>query len=170
MAKKKNDEETEVLEETTAGETEAKEEVNPLQAELDKTKDQLLRITAEYSNFRKRTEKEKSETHSYATSKTVESFLPMFDNLERALLSEQEDYDGLKKGVQMTYDNLMATLEKIGVTVYGEVGETFDPNLHNAVMHVEDDSLEENVITDVFQKGYRLNDKVIRPAMVKTAN
>lgn len=141
-----------------------------IQKELDTVKEQLLRITAEYSNFRKRSEKEKSESYSHGEAKTVEEFLPMFDNLERALASEQQDYDSLKKGVQMTFDGLMSTLEKIGVTVFGEAGETFDPNLHHAVMHIEDENLEENVITDVFQKGYKLNDKIIRPAMVKTAN
>ena len=90
--------------------------------------------------------------------------------LERALANEQEDYEGLKKGVEMTFNGLMTSLEKLGVTTCGEVGEKFDPNFHNAVMHVEDDSLEENVITDVFQKGYKIGDKVVRPAMVKTAN
>lgn len=146
------------------------EEVNPLEKELADTKEQLLRVTAEYANFRKRSEKEKNESFTFATAKTVGEILSVIDNLERALSNEQEDYEGLKKGVQMTYDGLMASLEKLGVTAYGEIGEQFDPNFHNAVMHVDDDSLEANVITDVFQKGYKINDKVVRPAMVKTAN
>lgn len=172
MSKKKNEkvnEEKEIKEEVTK-EEKAEEEVNPLEKELADTKEQLLRITAEYANFRKRSEKEKSETFSFATAKTVGELLPVIDNLERALSNEQEDYEGLKKGVQMTYDGLMATLEKLGVTAYGESGEQFDPNFHNAVMHIEDEELEANVITDVFQKGYKINDKVVRPAMVKTAN
>ncbi len=172
MSKKKNEkvnEEKEIKEEA-AKEEKAEEEVNPLEKELADTKEQLLRITAEYANFRKRSEKEKSETFSFATAKTVGELLPVIDNLERALSNEQEDYEGLKKGVQMTYDGLMATLEKLGVTAYGESGEQFDPNFHNAVMHIEDEELETNVITDVFQKGYKINDKVVRPAMVKTAN
>lgn len=172
MSKKKNEkvnEEKEIKEEVTK-EEKAEEEVNPLEKELADTKEQLLRITAEYANFRKRSEKEKSETFSFATAKTVGGLLPVIDNLERALSNEQEDYEGLKKGVQMTYDGLMATLEKLGVTAYGESGEQFDPNFHNAVMHIEDEELETNVITDVFQKGYKINDKVVRPAMVKTAN
>ncbi|HBN39206.1 MAG TPA: nucleotide exchange factor GrpE [Ruminococcaceae bacterium] len=172
MSKKKNEkvnEEKEIKEEVTK-EEKAEEEVNPLEKELADTKEQLLRITAEYANFRKRSEKEKSETFSFATAKTVGELLPVIDNLERALSNEQEDYEGLKKGVQMTYDGLMATLEKLGVTAYGESGEQFDPNFHNAVMHIEDEELETNVITDVFQKGYKINDKVVRPAMVKTAN
>ncbi len=146
------------------------EEVNPLEKELADTKEQLLRVTAEYANFRKRSEKEKNESFTFATAKTVGEILSVIDNLERALSNEQEDYEGLKKGVQMIYDGLMASLEKLGVTAYGEIGEQFDPNFHNAVMHVDDDSLEANVITDVFQKGYKINDKVVRPAMVKTAN
>ncbi|MDE6863985.1 MAG: nucleotide exchange factor GrpE [Eubacterium sp.] len=150
--------------------TEETVEENPLEKELADTKDQLLRLTAEYANFRKRSEKEKNESFTFATAKAVGEILSVVDNLERALSNEQEDYEGLKKGVQMTFDGLMASLEKLGVTVYGEIGDQFDPNFHNAVMHIEDENLDENVITDVFQKGYRINDKVVRPAMVKTAN
>ena len=179
MSKKKNNEEKEVK--TQAEKQEEKEteatakaeknaEENPLEKELKDTKEQLLRVTAEYSNFRKRSEKEKNESFAFATIKAVSEILATVDNLERAIASEQEDYEGLKKGVQMTYDGLMASLEKLGVTAYGEQGEQFDPNLHHAVMHIDDDSLDANVITDVFQKGYKYNDKVVRPAMVKTAN
>lgn len=184
MSKKKNDtsseNEKEVKEEkkeTEAVKTDGKEEKgaekseeNPLEKELADTKDQLLRVTAEYANFRKRSEKEKNESFTFATAKAVKEILSVADNLERALANEQEDYEGLKKGVEMTFNGLMTSLEKLGVTTCGEVGEKFDPNFHNAVMHVEDDSLEENVITDVFQKGYKIGDKVVRPAMVKTAN
>ena len=168
MSKKKAEEvKEEVKEEIKQEET---QEENPLEKELADTKEQLLRVTAEYANFRKRSEKEKSESFNFAIAKAVGEILSTIDNMERALSNEQEDYDGLKKGVQMTYDGLMASLEKLGVTAYGEVGEQFDPNFHNAVMHIEDDSLEANVITDIFQKGYKINDKVVRPAMVKTAN
>lgn len=184
MSKKKNDtsseNEKEVKEEkkeTEVVKTDGKEEKsaekseeNPLEKELADTKDQLLRVTAEYANFRKRSEKEKNESFTFATAKAVKEILSVADNLERALANEQEDYEGLKKGVEMTFNGLMTSLEKLGVTTCGEVGEKFDPNFHNAVMHVEDDSLEENVITDVFQKGYKIGDKVVRPAMVKTAN
>lgn len=184
MSKKKNDtssenekEVKEAKKETEAVKTDGKEEKgaekseeNPLEKELADTKDQLLRVTAEYANFRKRSEKEKNESFTFATAKAVKEILTVADNLERALANEQEDYEGLKKGVEMTFNGLMTSLEKLGVTTCGEVGEKFDPNFHNAVMHVEDDSLEENVITDVFQKGYKIGDKVVRPAMVKTAN
>ena len=180
MSKKKNDEEKEVKTEAQNQEesktdaedkkAEAKEKENPLEKELKDTKDQLLRVTAEYSNFRKRSEKEKNESFAFATIKAVSEILATVDNLERALANEQEDYEGLKKGVQMTYDGLMASLKKLGVEAYGEQGYEFDPNFHHAVMHIDDDSLDANVITDVFQKGYKYNDKVVRPAMVKTAN
>lgn len=106
----------------------------------------------------------------FCNNQSVSEILATVDNLERALANEQEDYEGLKKGVQMTYDGLMASLKKLGVEAYGEQGDEFDPNFHHAVMHIDDDSLDANVITDVFQKGYKYNDKVVRPAMVKTAN
>ena len=159
MSKKKNNEEKEVK--TQAEKQEEKE---------TEATDKAEKNAAEYSNFRKRSEKEKNESFAFATIKAVSEILATVDNLERAIASEQEDYEGLKKGVQMTYDGLMASLEKLGVTAYGEQGEQFDPNLHHAVMHIDDDSLDVNVITDVFQKGYKYNDKVVRPAMVKTAN
>ena len=173
MSKKKNNEEKEVktqAEKQEEKETEATDKAEKSAEENPLEKEQLLRVTAEYSNFRKRSEKEKNESFAFATIKAVSEILATVDNLERAIASEQEDYEGLKKGVQMTYDGLMASLEKLGVTAYGEQGEQFDPNLHHAVMHIDDDSLDANVITDVFQKGYKYNDKVVRPAMVKTAN
>jgi molecular chaperone GrpE len=164
--KKAEDEVEEVAEETENVEVEE----DAVTKELNDTKEQLLRVTAEYANFRKRSEKEKSDSYAFATANVVKELLAVIDNLERALSDKTEDYEGLKKGVQMTYDGLMNSLEKLGVTAYGEQGEQFDPNFHNAIMHVEDDSLEANVITDVFQRGYKINDKVVRPAMVKTAN
>lgn len=141
-----------------------------IEEQLKDAKDQLLRTAAEYANFRARSAKEKEQTYSNAKGNVISEILPSIDNLERALNQDSSDYESLKKGVQMTMDSLLAALEKLGVTAFGEPGEQFDPNYHNAVMHVEDDSLDENVITDVFQKGYKINDRVIRPAMVKTAN
>lgn len=138
--------------------------------ELKDTKEQLLRTAAEYANFRARSAKEKEQTYSNAKGNVIAEILPVIDNLERALSQENSDYESLKKGVQMTMDGLIASLEKLGVEAYGESGEQFDPNFHNAVMHIEDEELGENVITDVFQKGYKINERVIRPAMVKTAN
>ncbi|MBR4240691.1 MAG: nucleotide exchange factor GrpE [Eubacterium sp.] len=160
----------EVKEAEVEVETESEEETSDIEAQLKDTKEQLLRTAAEYANFRARSAKEKEQTYSNAKGNVVGEILPSIDNLERALSQENSDYEALKKGVQMTLDGLMASLEKIGVEQYGEAGDSFDPNFHNAVMHIEDESLGENVITDVFQKGYKIGDRVIRPAMVKTAN
>lgn len=159
---------TETAEEPAVEVEETKEQ--KLEAELEDIKDQLLRVRAEYANFRTRSAKEKEQTYSNAKGNVLADILPVIDNLERAISLEGSDYEALKKGVEMTLTGLMATLEKLGVEAFGEAGDEFDPNLHNAVMHVDDDSLGENVITDVFQKGYKVGDRVIRPAMVKTAN
>lgn len=150
--------------------TEKCDNVNPLEKELGETKEQLLRVTAEYANFRKRSEKEKQDSYVFAKSDTIKELLPVIDNLERALQSEQQDFDGLKKGVEMTFESLMSTLKKLGIEVYGESGDIFDPNLHNAVMHIEDENLKDGEIVDIFQKGYKIGDRIIRPAMVKSAN
>lgn len=147
-----------------------KEEKDPVQQELDDTKDRLLRLTAEYSNYKRRSEKEKQDAYVYAKSDTIKALLPVIDNLERALANETKDYDALKKGVEMTFDNLTTILETLGVEVFGEPGDIFDPNLHNAVMHVEDEEHKNGEIVDVFQKGYKIGDKIVRPAMVKSAN
>ena len=177
MSKKEKENKEEVLEEEvketpTEPETEEKENdpVADLEAQLKDAKDQLLRTAAEYANYRARSQKEKEQTYSNAKGNVISEILPSIDNLERALSQDNSDYEALKKGVSMTLDGLMASLEKLGVEQYGESGDSFDPNFHNAVMHVEDEELGENVITDVFQKGYKIGDRVIRPAMVKTAN
>lgn len=148
--------------------TEAKE--NPLQKELDEVNDRLLRVTAEYSNYKRRSEKEKQDAYAFAKADTVKELLPMIDNFERALANESEDYEALKKGIQMIFDSLTASLSRLNVEVFGEVGDIFDPNLHNAVMHIEDENLKDGEIVDVFQKGYKIGDRIIRPAMVKSAN
>jgi molecular chaperone GrpE len=177
MSKKEKTEEKATEEKVEKNDTEQAKEVEveekkepTLEEQLNDTKDQLLRTAAEYANFRARSAKEKEQTYSNAKGNVVGEFLPAIDNLERALNQEGADYEALKKGVEMTLNGIKATLEKLGVESYGENGDTFDPNFHNAVMHIEDEELGENVITDVFQKGYKINDKVIRPAMVKTAN
>ncbi|MBE6719610.1 MAG: nucleotide exchange factor GrpE [Ruminococcaceae bacterium] len=166
MSKKEKPEETKEVQEQ---EVETAKEPT-LEEQLSDTKEQLLRTAAEYANFRARSAKEKEQTYNNAKGSVVTELLPVIDNLERALAGEGNDYDALKQGVQMTMDGLMASLTKLGVEQFGEAGDTFDPNFHNAVMHVEDDTLGENVICDVFQKGYKIGDRVIRAAMVKTAN
>ncbi len=166
-----NKEQEVVNEEETAVETEVEEKKEPtLDDQLADLKKQLAYTAAEYANFRARSAKEKEQTYSNAKGNVIAEILPVIDNLERALNQESEDFEALKKGVEMTLEGLMTTLSKIGVESYGESGDSFDPNLHHAVMHIDDDGFEENVIVDVFQKGYKIGDRVIRPAMVKTAN
>ncbi|MBQ8720479.1 MAG: nucleotide exchange factor GrpE [Clostridia bacterium] len=130
--------------------------------------DKYLRMAAEYDNFRRRSRDEKIALYDSAVADTVTQILPMIDNLERAELFE--DGAAVKDGLVMISKSTSEVLEKIGVTKYGEVGETFDPNLHNAVLHIEDDSYGEGEIVEVFQRGYKKGDKIIRFAMVKTAN
>lgn len=157
--------------EDAAVDTEVEEKKEPtVEDQLADIKKQLAYTAAEYANFRARSAKEKEQTYSNAKGNVIAEILPVIDNLERAINQDGEDFEALKKGVEMTLDGLMTTLSKIGVESYGESGDSFDPNLHHAVMHIDDDGLEENVIVDVFQKGYKIGDRVIRPAMVKTAN
>lgn len=138
-------------------------------AELAAAEDKYLRLLAEYDNFRKRSQKEKDELYTRIRAETVERFLPVYDNLERALNVPTAD-EAYRKGVEMTMTGLCDVLEKLGVEVFGETGEAFDPNMHNAVMHCEDESLGENVLAEVFQKGFRVGEKVVRFAMVRVAN
>lgn len=140
-----------------------------LKAGLAEAEDKYLRLLAEYDNFRKRSQKEKDELYTRVRAETVEKFLPVYDNLERALNVPTAD-EAYRKGVEMTMTGLREVLEKLGVEVFGEVGEAFDPNMHNAVMHCEDESLGENVLAEVFQRGFRVGDKVVRFAMVRVAN
>ncbi len=147
-----------------------KEKNDPLQQELEETKDRLLRLTAEYSNYKRRSDKEKQDAYVYAKADTLKALLPVIDNLERALANETEDYGALKKGVEMTFESLTSILQALDVEVFGEPGDIFDPNLHNAVMHVEDEKYKNGEIVDVFQKGYKIGNKIVRPAMVKSAN
>ena len=161
----------EILEEETAA-----AEVNPLQAEVETLKAQLaqqedkyLRLAAEYENYRRRTTKEKEAIWSDAKGDAAASFLPVYDNLERALKQETAD-EAYKKGVEMTMNQLKTVLEKLGITEIPAMGQTFDPNLHNAVMHIENEELGENVVSEVFQAGFQLGEKVIRFAMVQVAN
>ena len=126
-------------------------------------------MAAEYDNYRKRSLKEKDASYTHGKADAVEKILPVYDNLERAMNQPTEDA-AYKKGVEMTMQGLQKILTDLGVEVFGEVGEPFDPNLHNAVMHTESEELGENVIAQVFQKGFRTGEKVIRFAMVQVAN
>ena len=162
--------------EDTLPEPEGTEEENPLKKPLEEARaalsakeDQYLRLAAEYDNYRKRTAKEKESAWSDSKAKTALEFLPVYDNLERALKQTCSD-EAYAKGVQMTMTGLQDTLNKLGIEMIPAVGETFDPSVHNAVMHVDDESAGENTVVEVFQQGFRLGDKVIRFAMVKVAN
>lgn len=140
-----------------------------LQAELAAEQDKYLRLLAEYDNFRKRSQKEKENLYTEIRAETVGKFLPVYDNLERALNQPTAD-EAYKKGVEMTMGGLIEVMEKLGVEAFGNVGDSFDPNMHNAVMHCEDEAMGENVLAEVFQKGFRVGEKVIRFAMVRVAN
>ena len=146
-----------------------KDEANPWEEKYNAERDAHLRIAAEYDNFRKRTVKEKDAAYGNGKADAVAKILPVYDNLERALNQPTEDA-AYKKGVEMTMTELVKILNGLGVEIFGTVGEAFDPNLHNAVMHTEDESLGENVLAQVFQKGFKIGDKVVRFAMVQVAN
>ncbi|MEH2938889.1 nucleotide exchange factor GrpE [Lawsonibacter sp. JLR.KK007] len=133
------------------------------------SKDQFLRLAAEYDNYRKRTAKEKESLWTDAKADTVQAFLPVYDNLERALKQDTAD-EAFKKGVEMTMNQLKEVFARLGVTEIEAQGQPFDPNLHNAVMHIEDENLGENTVAQVFQAGFMLGEKVIRFAMVQVAN
>ena len=170
MAKKeKKVEETpieEVAQETTTPEV---PEVNPFEEKYNAEHDAHLRLAAEYDNFRKRTLKEKDSAYTNGKADAIEKLLPVYDNLARALKQETAD-TAFKKGVEMTMTELLKIFGNMGVEIFGAEGETFDPNLHNAVLHIDDESYGESVICQVFQQGAKLGDKIIRFAMVQVAN
>ena len=138
--------------------------------QLDCVKDQFTRLSAEYDNYRKRTTKEKDNIYQDAKIDTIGKFLEVYDNLERAATQEGDDDNAHKKGMVMIFNQLVSTLEKMGVTIEDPKGRPFDPEKHNAVMHIEDETLAENTVATVFQKGFLLGDKVIRFATVQVAN
>ena len=170
----------EILEESSKDEKKAKkaskkdtekellEEIEKLRAELAEKDDKYLRMAAEYENFRRRSREEKDATYEIALADTVSEFLMTVDNLERAAF--YDDAAKVKGGLVMIAKSLEGVFSKLGVEEVGKVGDKFDPNLHNAVMHIDDDSYGEGEIVEVFQKGYKKGGRIIRFAMVKTAN
>ena len=163
-------EETEETQETPeTPEAPETEQVNPWEEKYTAERDAHLRVAAEFDNFRKRTVKEKEASYGNGKADAVAKILPVYDNLERALNQETSDA-AYKKGVEMTMNELVKILNGLGVEIFGEVGDAFDPNLHNAVMHIDSEELEENVIAQVFQKGFKIGDKIVRFAMVQVAN
>ena len=168
--KKKNQPAEEVQEQVTEETVEeTTPEVNEWEEKYNAQYDSYLRLAADYDNYRKRTAKEKDAAYGNGKADAVEKLLPVYDNLERALQQETAD-EAYKKGVEMTMAQLVSIFEGLGVEIFGAVGDVFDPNLHNAVMHTEDESLGENTISLVFQKGFKLGDKIVRFAMVQVAN
>ncbi len=163
---------------------EAKADPKKLKAELEETKkkleeeicradeinDKYLRVVAEYDNFRKRSQSERAQIYGDAVSDTLAGLLPIIDNLQYAAKYSSGDAEKVAEGLNLILGKLPETLEKLGITAFGEAGETFDPTIHNAVLHVDDETLGEGVITDVLQCGYKYKDKVLRYAMVKVAN
>ena len=147
----------------------APEETGPSAEEALIPKEQFLRLAAEYDNYRKRTAREKENLWTEAKADTVQAFLPVYDNLERALKQDTAD-EAYKKGVEMIMAQMNEVFAKLGVTEIEAQGQPFDPNLHNAVMHIEDENLGENTVAQVFQAGFMLGEKVIRFAMVQVAN
>ena len=143
-------------------------EIEALKAEIREKDDKYLRMAAEYDNFRRRSREEHTACYENALADTVSELLPVIDNLERATI--YSDADKVREGLIMIEKSVQASFEKLGITEVGKVGEKFDPNLHNAVMHVDDEAFGEGEIVEVFQKGYKKGNKIIRFAMVKTAN
>ena len=152
----------------TAKNKELGDSIEKMRKEHDELQDKYLRVCAEYDNFRKRTQKERDGIFTDAYSDALKEILPIFDNLERAALYTEPDK--LTEGLSLIWKSAKDTLTKLGVEEFGAVGEKFDPTIHNAVMHIDDDSVGEDEIIEVFQKGYKRGEKIIRHAMVKVAN
>ncbi len=169
MAEKEKLQPEEAVEETAPEATEPTAE-EKLTEELAAEHDRLLRVMAEYDNFRKRSQKEKEAAYGDTKASTIGEFLPVYDNFMRAMSAEATDLESFKKGIEMIFNQYGETLKKLGVEAFGEKGDEFDPNIHNAVMHGEDEELPENSISDVFSTGYKMGDRVIRPAVVKVVN
>ena len=153
--------------------TEPQQQEDPcaaLEKELAAAKEAHIRTLAEYDNYRKRTTREKEAPYGIARAAAPSELLPVLDNFERALSTRDADADTLKKGMEMIYGGFQETLKKLGVESFGEEGDKFDPNIHNAVMHLEDEAFGENEVAAVFSKGYKLGERILRPAMVQVAN
>ena len=154
-------------------ETETEKEPSALEkAEqlLKEANDKFLRTLAEYDNFRKRSQKEKEAAFGDSKASVLAEFLPVMDNFERAVSNKDASLEDYQKGIDMIFGQFNDIFTKLGVEAFGEKGDEFDPNIHNAVMHIEDENEKENTVVDVFSKGYKLGDRILRPAMVKVAN
>lgn len=168
MKKDKTTPETELSEKAEQEKTET--EAEKLQKALDEKNEQFLRLCAEYDNFRKRSQKEKQDTYSAAKADIFKELLPVYDNFDRAASNTDGSPEDYRKGIELIFNQFAEILKKAGVESYGERGDAFDPNIHNAVMTVEDEELGESTVAEVFTKGYKLGDRIIREAVVKVAN
>ena len=158
--------------ESTKEKKKSKKKKDERDEKIEELSDKLLRQMAEFDNFRKRTEKEKSAMYEIGAKDIIEKLLPVVDNFERGFMTvaEEDKEDAFVTGMEMVYKQLMTMLEAAGVKVIEAVGQEFNPDLHNAVMHVEDETVGENIIVEEFQKGYTYRDSVVRYSMVKVAN
>lgn len=149
-----------------------KEKKDKKDVQIEELKDKLMRQMAEFENFRKRSEKEKAQMFEIGAKSIIEKILPVIDNFERGLgaISEEEKESAFAQGIEKIYKQMVTSLEEAGVTAIEAVGKEFDPNLHNAVMHAEDENLGENIVSDEFQKGYMYKETVVRHSMVKVVN
>ena len=148
----------------------AQAELEKVKAELESKNDLLLRTAAEFDNFKKRTERERLTVAEFAKANIIKELLPILDNIDRAESLEDKSGEDYIKGIEMIVKQFCSLSEKLGIKEVAQVGDSFDPNCHEAVMHIEDETLGENVIAEVLQKGYKIGDTVIRHAMVKVAN
>lgn len=172
------EEETTAAEETTettentddTSENNGSDKVSELEAQLAAEKEKLLRTAAEYANFRSRTEREKLAIYSNAVSDTIQELLPIADSIDRALEASKDAPEEFRKGLEMISGQLAKTFEKLNITAFGEVGDEFDPELHNAISSTDSDELESDTVAMVYQKGYKVGDKIIRHCMVQTVN
>lgn len=146
------------------------EKTEQLEKQLEEQKDLYLRLRAEYDNFRKRSQKEKEDVHTTARADVIKNILPVLDNFERAAGNSEASFEDYRKGMEMIYTQFLEILEKTGVESFGEPGDAFDPNMHNAVMHIESEDFGENEVAQVFQKGYKIGNTVVRFATVQVAN
>lgn len=169
----KDDTSSNMNEETTSNsqQDDSEDEVSKLNKKISELNDSFLRTAAEFDNFKKRTEKEKSQIYNNATINTIKEFLDVFDSLEKAgeICENQPDHD-VSKGIILTINQYKKAFEKLNITEINPLNDVFDPSMHNAVMHIEDDKYDKNIVCEVFQKGYKINDNIIRFAMVKVAN
>lgn len=173
MAKKDTKKQDQVLDEGIEVEVENNKEpseTGALQAQLNEANEKFLRTLAEYDNYRKRSIKEREQAYGDSKAAVLTELLPVLDNFERAASNKEASLEDYQKGIDMIFNQFNDILKKAGVEAFGEKGDEFDPNIHSAVMHIDDENEKENVIVDVFSKGYKLGDRVLRAAVVKVAN